>query len=292
MKFSTVILFAVFVTACSDTSSTGTNPYKESPDALVIKNKCCVTLNNIRYVDFPEEGNVEMNISNSNDIIQLDSTYSYVEGIKLPVSSSDITLSVYSPIDHNGVFLPSMLVLDEKFKLLDFIGSNNNLYTPKNLFKPEGYYSVSKLPKIYPNGKHPSYIVFFSEVERLGLEAPKPKRVINDMAIRAGDIDENMLDVSNEKIQYRRTGRMFLEIGLKQFSTPYDRIREQKSISNMPLSIQWLDSNNHESEYYYEMIRLSVREGYFSKAATYMEEAENNGIKGARELFIFEVNKY
>lgn len=40
------------------------------------------------------------------------------------------------------------------------------------------------------------------------------------------------------------------------------------------------------------MIKNFVRKGYFSKAATYMEEAENKGVEGVRALFVLEVNNY
>lgn len=292
MKLLTIILLAVLSVACSNSTLVENKLYKEIPDRLALKEHRYVTLNEIRYKQLPEVGDIELNVSSSNDIIRLDSNYSYVEGIKLPVSSSDIGVSVYSPIDDNGVFLPSVLVLDENFKFLDFLGTSNNFYTPKSLFKAEGYYSEYRLPQVYPNGKNPSYLVFFTDVEKLNLDSPKPLRVINDMAIRAGDIEANILDASNSNIQYRKTGRIYLEIELEHFSNPYERVKDQKVISNIPSSFKWSESKDDESKYYYEMIKNFVRKGYFSKAATYMEEAENKGVEGVRELFVLEVNNY
>lgn len=287
----TIALTALMLSACTSTepSRVYKPTHKLDQQQLTTAVQCCSSLNTMAYQALPDSGKITLNITNSSPIVQLNTGYSFVEGIELPNTASSIRVRVHSQVEHTSVFIPSILVLNAQFEALDIIDGEAIEYHSTDLFDTAGYAGDITLPARYVSGERAKFLVVFT-TEKDASGSTEPEKP-SDMAIRTGDIEANIAHNTNHQIPHAYTGSVRLHVNLERMDSAKSQVERQQKLN------QVVSSNDGAKAVavhtvYHDSVKYAVQSGDFAKALAYVEEAEAQGIQGVREVFIAEMKNY
>lgn len=287
MRMPTVIIVAGLITACSTVE---TNPQvTQGQSEQNFTEPCCSQFSQLQYSQLDDKNKMTLTLTPTSKVVQFTTGRSYVEGIQIPLSSTPITVTVQSSVQRQSVLVPSVVILNEHFETIDALDSTAMNYSPQQLLGSASYTGEIVLPVRYLDGSKPAYLVVFTtSSDRNGstkIENP------NDMAIQAGNIEANIAQNSDYRIAHSSVGSVVVKMDLTRVEQVKEHLDRQTQATHYVDTLA-TSSDQAEQNAYQNSIKNAVKQGDFSKALAYVEEAEKSGIIGMRSVFITEMKRY
>ncbi|NLS11684.1 hypothetical protein HGP28_02115 [Vibrio sp. SM6] len=281
---------------------------------------CCTDIANIPYRKITEPSSIDVMIDTSSPMVQFRTGNSYVAGIELPKSKSDITLEVASLIG-DEVFIPKVLVLDKYHNAIDLIADETIVFEKAGLFNQNQFSGTYILAKNQDSGPEPRYLVIFTDEnqDQKFTQREKP----NDLAIRSGNITANKINNTSLKARHSATGEVMLDIDYTPFIEVEQKMEkvnqvvmenrvkatavlsDQKTANNESVittknNIPEINDNNitkseeplSKQEVYIKLINHALKNGDIDKALEIVDYSKSRGFNGVEEFFFEEVKKY
>lgn len=287
MRMPTAIVIAGLLTACSTLDANPPTSKLQSEQNL--KEQCCSLLSQLEYTQLESKDSSTLRLSPSSKVIQFATGKSYAEGIHIPVSLSPTTVAIQSSVEGQSVLVPSTVILNEQFQIIDALDSTAMHYSPRQLLGSASYTGEITLPVRYLDGSRPTYLVVFTTSrDRNGstkIENP------NDMAIQAGNIEANIAQNTDYRLAHSAIGSVTIKMDLTRVEQVKDQLERQTQATHY-VDTRSEDISQTVQSAYHNSIKNAVEQGNFSKALAYVEEAEKSGITGMRSVFISEMKRY
>ncbi len=282
-------ILAVAITLLAGCSNTQHNALSGEQLDATFQTNCCTPLADINYQSLPEDNELQLKINSMSPVAQFSTGKSFVEGIELPYSTTPIQVTIESNPSQRSVFVPSLIILNDQFKAIDTLESEQLVYQSRELLNQAGYVGEIELPRRYTDGSRPAYIVVFTTTQDMNNTTPIEEP--SDMALQAGDIEANIAHNTNLELTHSAVGSIAITFDLNRTSTVENQIERQQKVEKIVATTEKTHTAVVE-EVYHNSIKQAVSEGNFTAALAYVEEAEKNGIVGTRETFIAEMKRY
>ncbi|ABM02414.1 hypothetical protein Ping_0560 [Psychromonas ingrahamii 37] len=178
MKKILVIGLAILATGCSNNKmiiadngkkniqnmqeadlSSGFQTLKKAP-------LCCDSLSELNYQIITEAGKFDFVITPQNEAFNFTTGKSFVKGIALPVVDGTIKMTLSSPIAA-GVFVPTLLILDEQHKALQRYSEETIKYDSASLLKADRLFADIEFPAVFADGRRAKYLLVLTTEEAM-----------------------------------------------------------------------------------------------------------------------------
>ncbi len=295
MKYTTLALCLVAVSGCTSQPSVTHSSMDDhlGLSALQSSEKCCLPLEQLDYQKVIKPETIRLTLSEDSPIVELKSGKSFAYGLTLPNAIGTIELTVYSVVEKKA-FVPSVLILDENYKVLDVIDSSTIKYSESTLLYRAGFVGDYRLPVLYPNGVAPKYLLIVTTAEALAQSTePMPP---SEFALQSGQVSAHAPFYSTNKIPHSAIGDVTIEFsynpdGVIDESADQKGQRE-KAVYEYVESDQISSLSRLDEESYNKQIRKAVKEGDFEKALKISEEAQKKGSLTSKQAFIDAMKGY
>ena len=276
-----LLLISLMVTGCNSfvASTSGMNAHSLQEQVTLDRNaleaKTAIDkLSNINYI--PVQGDsVIAQINENSQVFSFNSEKSYVAAYSVEGKQAGRSVKLSSPLDFS-VFIPSVMILDENFNVINVIKSSHFSYSEDsfgaNLYK--GSFSL-------PDGYTKLYLLIFTTTKDAS-----GSTVVNNELLQNSMRYDRVSDVgkfSKLAVPHSTTGRIKLEL-IKSADERYapDEIpaRTPVCLQNTPRPVAGISAQQ-----YYEMIRKSLSFKDYEQAIGYVREAECSGFTKARDVF-------
>ncbi|MGS3449209.1 MalM family protein [Klebsiella electrica] len=276
-----LLLISLMVTGCNSfvASTSGMNAHSLQEQVTLDRNaleaKTAIDkLSNINYI--PVQGDsVIAQINENSQVFSFNSEKSYVAAYSVEGKQAGRSVKLSSPLDFS-VFIPSVMILDENFNVINVIKSSHFSYSEDsfgaNLYK--GSFSL-------PDGYTKLYLLIFTTTKDAS-----GSTVVNNELLQNSMRYDRVSDVgkfSKLAVPHSTTGRIKLEL-IKSADERYapDEIpaRTPVCLQNTPRPVAGISAQQ-----YYEMIRKSLSFKDYEQAIRYVREAECSGFTKARDVF-------
>lgn len=231
-------------------------------------------LSNIKYTPIQADS-VMAQINENNQVYSFNSEKSYVAAYSVEGKQLGRSVKLSSPLDFS-VFIPSVMILDENFNVLNLIKSNYFPYSEDsfgaNLYK--GTFSL-------PDGYSKLYLLIFTTAkDASGSTVIDNELLQNSMRYdRVSDVGK----FSKLAVPHSTTGRVKLEL-IKNADNRY-ATEEAKVRTPVCLQNRLKPAAGISAQEYYEKIRKSLYLRDYEQAIQYVREAECSGFTKARDVF-------
>ncbi len=210
-----------------------------------------------------------------NQVFAFDSGKSYVAAFSLPPMAPFTRATIRVPLDFT-VFLPSVMLLDEKKAVLQIIPSSTFTYAPGTLLAGQNLEGEFTIPAA-TGVERAAYMVLFTTDEDL----QRTTKLSAEVLQRAMEYDRasDVARFRNSEVPHAATGRLYLTLespGAAQ-PTPVDA-------TTNPAAAQASDKPLGELEYY-QRIRTAVANKDYEQAIGWVKAAEKAGFTQARSVF-------
>ncbi|WP_234496467.1 MalM family protein [Vibrio maritimus] len=261
--------------------------------ALNSQQGCCESLANVSFAPVSKPGAVEINLSTQSPKIELNSGRTFAEGIELPSALGEIKLTVYSIIDKQ-VFVPTVLVLDEKFQVLDVIGEDIIKHRESSILYKSGYLGEYAIPNRFSNGQKPVYLAVVTTKDALATSSePMPP---SEFALQSGSVSANDPYYSNLTITHSAIGKVTLELDYEptgsRSETEAEKQTRQDAVAQHSEAVTTEKLTATQEQAFNQAIERAVEQGEFEKALRLSKEAESLGSKSAQQAFVDAMKKY
>lgn len=276
-----LLLISLMVTGCNSfvASTSGMNAHSFQEQVAIDRNALEATtaidkLSNINYI--PVQGDsVIAQVNENSQVFSFNSEKSYVAAYSVEGKQAGRSVKLSSPLDFS-VFIPSVMILDENFNVINVIKSSHFPYSEDsfgaNLYK--GSFSL-------PDGYTKLYLLIFTTTKDAS-----GSTVVNNELLQNSMRYDRVSDVgkfSKLAVPHSTTGRIKLEL-IKSADERYapDEIpaRTPVCLQNTPRPVAGISAQQ-----YYEMIRKSLSFKDYEQAIGYVREAECSGFTKARDVF-------
>lgn len=231
-------------------------------------------LRNLKYTPI-ENGGSFVQIDENSQVYSFESGKSYVAAYSIDRNNVGKTISLNSPLDFS-VFIPSAIILDEQFNIINAINSRNFPYT-KNAFGTNLYSGTISLPEGYSK----LYLLIYTTTEDSSKSTAIDKDLLqNSMRYdRASDVGK----YSRLSIPHSTIGRIKMDI-ISNDNDDYFSYQRPSKTPICQLNSPKTDANISEQDYYMN-IRKSLSINDYKQAITYVRQAECAGYTKARDVF-------
>lgn len=231
-------------------------------------------LSDIKYSPIEGDG-VFIQLNENSQVFSFDSGKSYVSAYSIDGKNIGKTVNISSPLDFS-VFIPSVMILDESFNIINVIKSSNFPYSQgsfgANLYKGE----IS-----LPDGYSRLYLLIFTtRADASGSTAIDSELLQNSMRYdRVSDVGK----FSRLAIPHSTTGRMKLDIIKSDngnFTTNEAPVRVAFCQQDTSRPVAGINAQE-----YYKKIRKDLFIKDYEQAIMHVLQAECAGFKKARDVF-------
>ncbi|WP_227521287.1 MalM family protein [Raoultella sp. T31] len=276
-----LLLISLMVTGCNSfvASTSGMNAHSFQEQVALDRNaleaKTAIDkLSNINYIPIQGDSAIAQ-INENSQVFSFNSEKSYVAAYSVEGKQAGRSVKLSSPLDFS-VFIPSVMILDENFNVINVIKSSHFPYSEDsfgaNLYK--GSFSL-------PDGYTKLYLLIFTTTKDAS-----GSTVVNNELLQNSMRYDRVSDVgkfSKLAVPHSTTGRIKLEL-IKSADERYapDEIpaRTPVCLQNTPRPVAGISAQQ-----YYEMIRKSLSFKDYEQAIGYVREAECSGFTKARDVF-------
>ncbi|MBY6198245.1 MalM family protein [Vibrio hangzhouensis] len=295
MKKTILAMLLATLAGCSGSGNVTAENREEKLglNALQSVANCCDTLDTLTYQQVVKPETFRVDITAQSPIVELKTGKTFVAGLALPQATGSIELKVYSVVEKT-VFVPSVLVLDNNYKVLDVIDDNTIRYSESSLLYKAGYIGDYVLPQQYPNGKEPKYLVVITTSQDLAeYSMPMPP---SEFALQSGQVSADNPFYSTNKIPHSAIGQVTFEFDYdpagRLSETTQEKSQREESIAAYVDSEQQSVMSAEQEQAFNDEIRKAVSEGDFERAISVSNEAERLGSPTAKETFIKSMKNY
>jgi maltose operon protein len=276
-----LLLLSLLVTGCHSfvASTSGTNAHSLQEQVAIDRNALAAKaaidkLSNIKYT--PIQGDSVMaQINENSQVFSFNSEKSYVAAYSVEGKQVGRSVKLGSPLDFS-VFIPSVMILDENFNVVNVIKSSHFPYSEDsfgaNLYK--GTFSL-------PDGYTKLYLLIYTTAKDAS-----GSTVIDNELLQNSMRYDRVADVgkfSKLAVPHSTTGRIKLELiksADDRYVTEEAPVRTPVCLQNRPNTAAGISAQE-----YYEKIRKSLSFKDYEQAIQYVREAECSGFTKARDVF-------
>lgn len=332
-RFVTIVVALLCSSACSTILGTGgphIPPKSEAMELLTAAPVCCQTIAQLPFRQISPGFNEAVEISGDEPVYEFPSGRSFVEGFRLPVNRAGYSIVVRSEIRNGELFSPYLLVLNDKFEIVERVAAEQFTYVPASGMTGDTVaYSLNIVPELGA-----SYLVVMTTTEAMTkttkyISAAKAYALANNVA-DPGVPDPEAIHSPVGLIALQVEGTFVAPVGAQKdavdqwfaglwgtSSTPdavarpadYEAVARAVPDSSAALVIAPAAVSSTaavaptaasapagtmmaETEAMYnEMITKTVASRDIDKALKLVDEAERAGSASARKVFIDEVKK-
>lgn len=302
MRLNVLLSSVVIIVGCAQQQGQiQSNEYDQIGLSASASSACCVTLKDLNYEQVDLSGEYWLNINSNSQVVRLETGTTFAHGMKLPDADKGISVQVSSYIQ-DSVFVPSIVVLDSDYNVVDYIADETIQYQARSLLSPERYYGAFDLPKSYSDNSEPSYLLVITTDQQLNTKTPKEKP--SQDAIRSGDVSANIIENTDAYTLHASTGRVLIDIDFDDSNTEVANQRREDSIAKvtgtsapvaLPVYKNETSTNAELSQNSEDMsaegminqlIVKSVKLGELEQALLYLEEANSRGYRSSKEVYL------
>ncbi|MGL4752934.1 MAG: MalM family protein [Aeromonadaceae bacterium] len=224
-----------------------------------------------------EQAKTWLQIGVDNQVFAFDSGKSYIGAYLINPQRLGHSVSVLSPLDFT-VFIPSVMILDEQFRVVKVIDSTQFTYDGGQS-SGQNYRGSFTLPEGY---KSLYMLVFSKQKDYVGNTRIDEELLLNSMRY----------DRVSEVGKFSRSIIPHSPVGRLQFNFEADE-NSAAAVNSPAVKPQFCEKNRTPSimseQEYYQHIRQAVAEKKYEEAIFFIRTAECAGYKKGRDVFFAEI---
>ena len=214
-------------------------------------------------------------IGADNQVFAFDTGKSYVAAFALPPLAPFTRATIRVPLDFT-VFMPSVMLLDEKKRVLQTIPSSTFTYAPGTLLAGQNLEGEFTIPAA-TGAERAAYMVLFTTDEDLQRTTKLSAEVLQ--RVMEYDRASDVARFRNSEVPHAATGRLYLTL-----ETPAAAQPMPVEATTNPAAAVAADKPLGEQEYY-QRIRTAVANKDYEQALGWVKAAEKAGFTQARSVF-------
>ncbi|WP_426578090.1 MalM family protein [Xenorhabdus stockiae] len=201
-----------------------------------------------------------------------------VATLALPASQGALKMTLSSLIKDKQVYLPNVLVFDEKFQPVALYASHSFSYQQPGVFSGE---RVERTLKITPvSGQKNIYLLIYTTHSDLQTST----KMVDPAKAYAQGVGNAVPNIPDPVARHTDTGILTLKVTSEEQTTENvlaDHSLVDRKPNRVPKSI-----SGETEQHFNEAIKKAIKNGDINKALTLLDEAERLGSSSARETFI------
>ncbi|GMQ48408.1 MalM family protein [Vibrio sp. 10N] len=262
-------------------------------EQLASSEGCCQTLADLNYQNVTEPGSVDVLLTPESAKVALKTGRSYAQGLKLPHALGNVDLTVYSVIEKQ-VIVPTVLILDSQYQVIDVIDDKIIQHRESSLLYKSGFIGEYSIPKSYPDGRAPTYLVVVTTDEAMS-QSSEPMEP-SEFALQSGQVSANDPFYSTNVIPHAAIGLVTMELDYQPTGPRLETDAEQQERQQTVEQYVEVESGTaltaEKEQAFNSAIERAVEKGQFEKALRLSKEAEALGSQSAEKAFVEAMKKY
>lgn len=233
------------------------------------------SLNKLTYQPLNEE-NKWIQIGSNNQVFSFETGKSYVTTFSLPMQPQAIHIKLTVPIDFS-LFLPSVMILDENFAMLQVVPSSTFANTGDDLMAGQNLQGEFTIP-VNIGSSRPAYMLIYTTTQ----DMQSTTKINPDVLQRAMQHDRTT-DVArflNSEVPHAATGRLHLTF---DYQTDLTSAPAKQYFSPAAANLSSLNPTSEAG--YYQRIREAVANKEYEQALSLVREAKKAGFSHAQDVF-------
>lgn len=264
-RLSLIVFSAVLTAAC-----TSTIQKVDKVNLVINKEVCCQTFNQFSYTQLLDKETLEFSIDEQSQVAEFNGSKSYFSALELPARAEKVSISIDSLMLKKEVFAPTLLLLNNKYKIVEKIELSQFEKKTSSMFTGTSFSKKLEIKK----GETP-YLIIYTSQNDLG----KKTEVRHPAIVRAEKFGEPWPMVTNPVYLHSLTGTIKLTIETNSLQTAKQAQQPIQAAGNTEML--------SETELFYnQQITKAITDNNIKKAIQLVEEAEKAGSKTAKKLFI------
>ncbi|WP_446470362.1 maltose operon protein MalM [Xenorhabdus stockiae] len=200
-----------------------------------------------------------------------------VATLALPASHGSLKMTLSSLIKDKQVYLPNVLVFDEKFQPVALYTSHSFSYQQPGIFSGE---RVERTLKITPvSGQKNIYLLIYTTHADLQTST----KMVDPAKAYAQGVGNAVPNIPDPVARHTDTGILTLKVTSER--TTENVLADHSLVDRKPNRVPKSISGETE-QHFNEAIKKAIKNGDINKALTLLDEAERLGSSSARETFI------
>ena len=269
LRLYLIVFSAVLITAC--TSST---QHVDKVNFTINKEVCCQMFNEFSYTQLSENETLEFYIDEQSPIGKFNDAKSYFSALELPERAENVSISIDSLMLHKEVFAPTLLLLNDEFKVVEKIELSQFTKKTSSLFTGSSFNK-----EITINRSETPYLILYSAEKDLG----KYTKVTHPAKVRAQEFGEPWPMATDPTYIHSLTGK--IQITIKTITLRSNNRIKAKIKSAIVVEREAKILSETES-FYNQQITKAVASNDIKKALQLVNEAKRLGSNRAENLFI------